>query len=165
MQKITTCLWFDSQAEEAANFYVSVFKAGGRKAKILRTAYYPKSAEAVSGKPEGSVMTVEYELDGMKFVGLNGGPIFKFTPAVSFMISCKDQKEVDYFWEKMSAVKEAEQCGWIRDKYGLSWQIVPEILDKLLQDKNKVKSEKVMTAMLQMKKLDIEDLERAHKSY
>ncbi len=162
MKQITNCLWFDKEAEEAAKFYVSVFEGAGRKAKVLDTAYYAKASEEVSGKPAGSVLTVEFELDGSSFLALNGGPLFKFTPAVSFVINCETQKEVDYFWEKTSAVKEAEQCGWIQDKYGVSWQIVPEILDQLLKDKDSEKSEKVMAAMLEMKKIDIETLQKAY---
>jgi len=153
-QKITPCLWFDTQAEEAANFYVSVFK-NSKVGEIMR---YPKAAEAVSGKPAGSVMTVSFELDGNQFLGLNGGPIFKFNEAVSLMIMCQDQAEVDYFWEKLTEGGQEQPCGWLKDKFGVSWQIIPEELDELLK-----KSDKVMPLFLQMKKIVIADLEAAAK--
>ena len=151
-QKITPCLWFDTQAEEAANFYVSVFK-NSKVGEIMR---YPKAAEAVSGKPAGSVMTVSFELDGNQFLGLNGGPIFKFNEAVSLMIMCQDQAEVDYFWEKLTEGGQEQPCGWLKDKFGVSWRVIPEELDELLK-----KSDKVVPLFLQMKKIDIEALAKA----
>ena len=154
MQKITPFLWFDNQAEEAANFYVSVFK----NSKVLSVIRY---GDAGPG-PKGSVMTVAFELEGQKFTALNGGPLFKFTEAVSFVVNCESQEEVDYFWEKLTADGGREsQCGWLKDKYGLSWQIVPTRLIELLQDKDAAKSQRVMQAMLQMKKIDISKLEQA----
>lgn len=158
MQKITPCLWYDDKAEEAANFYVSIFKDG----KLGKITHYDKASAAVSGKPEGSVLTVEFKLFGQNFIGLNGGPVFKFSPAVSFMVTCEDQAEVDEYWERLSAVPEAEQCGWLQDKYGVSWQIVPKILDELLTDPDPVKAGRAMKAMLAMKKLDVEELKKAH---
>jgi len=157
MQKITPCLWFDKEAEEAAQFYTSVFK----NSKIGTIARYDKASAKVSGQPEGSVLTVEFELDGQKFLALNGGPVFKFNEAVSFIVDCDTQEEVDYYWEKLSAVPESEQCGWLKDKYGLSWQVVPKRLEELLNDPDSAKASRAMEAMLQMKKLDIAALERA----
>ncbi|OGL37895.1 hypothetical protein A3B63_00345 [Candidatus Saccharibacteria bacterium RIFCSPLOWO2_01_FULL_49_22] len=155
-QKITPCLWFDSEAEEAAKFYTSVFK-NSSIGEIMR---YPKAAEAVSGKPAGSVMTVAFALDGNQFMGLNGGPLFKFNEAVSLMIMCQDQAEVDYFWEKLTSGGGQESvCGWCKDKFGLSWQVIPEGLDELLQG-----SERAMEVFLKMKKIDIAQLEVAAKS-
>ena len=158
MQKITSCLWFDNQAEEAANFYVSIFK----NSKVGNITRYDEAAAQASGRPKGSVLTVEFELEGQKFVGLNGGPIFKFTEAVSFQVDCETQEEVDYFWEKLTADGGQESmCSWLKDKYGLSWQIVPRVLTELLRDKDASKSQRVMQAMLQMKKIDIPTLQRA----
>ncbi|MBI4208540.1 MAG: VOC family protein [Deltaproteobacteria bacterium] len=162
MQKIGPFLWFDKEAEEAAHFYVSVFSEAGQDAKILNITRYPKAAEKVSGKSAGSVMTVDFELDAQRFVALNGGPIFKFSPAISFLVNCKTQEEVDQLWKKLSAVPEAEQCGWLQDKYGVSWQIVPTVLNEMLRDADAKKSEKVMAALLQMKKIDVEALKRAY---
>jgi len=161
MQKITPFLWFDTQAEEAANFYASVFK----NSKIVNVARYGDEAAKASGRPEGSAMTVAFELEGQKFVALNGGPHFKFTEAVSFVVNCQTQKEVDHYWEKLSAGgdEKAQQCGWLKDKYGLSWQIVPTVLVEMLQDKNPEKSERVMQALLKMKKLDIKTLQQAYE--
>lgn len=159
MHKIVPCLWFDKEAEEAAKFYASVFK----NSKIGRISYYGKEGFEVHGMPEGTVLTVEFELDGQPFTGLNGGPHFKFSEAVSFIINCENQEEVDYFMDKLSAVKEAEQCGWVKDRFGLSWQVVPTILDELLSDPDKEKAGRVMTAMLQMKRIDIEALKRAYE--
>lgn len=161
MQKITPFLWFDTQAEEAANFYASVFK----NSKIVSVARYGDEAAKASGRPEGSAMTVAFELEGQKFVALNGGPHFKFTEAVSFVVNCQTQKEVDHYWEKLSAGgdEKAQQCGWLKDKYGLSWQIVPTVLVEMLQDKNPEKSERVMQALLKMKKLDIKTLQQAYE--
>jgi predicted 3-demethylubiquinone-9 3-methyltransferase (glyoxalase superfamily) len=155
MQKITPFLWFDNQAEEAARFYVSVF-ANSRLSGVSRYG------DAGPG-PKGSVMVVPFELDGQQFIALNGGPQFKFTEAVSFVVNCKTQEEVDYFWEKLSEGGSKVQCGWLKDKYGLSWQVVPTILGELMQDKDPVKTKKVMQAMLQMKKIDIAELKRAYE--
>lgn len=160
MQKITPFLWFDDKAEEAANFYTSVFK----NSKIVNVTRYGEEGAKVSGRPKGSVMTVAFQLDRQEFVALNGGPHFTFTEAVSFVVNCKDQEEVDHYWEKLSAGgdEKAQQCGWLKDKYGLSWQIVPTVLVEMLQDKNAAKSGSVMQAMLQMKKLDIKALKQAY---
>lgn len=153
MQKITTNLWFDSQAEEAAAFYVSLFK----NSKVISVSHY---GEAGPG-PSGSVMTAKFQLDGQEYVGLNGGPVFKFTPAISLIVNCENQEEVDFFWEKLSEGGEKGVCGWLTDKYGISWQIVPTILEVLINDPDTVKAQKAMKAMLQMKKLVIEELEQA----
>lgn len=155
MQKITPFLWFDNKAEEAANFYVSIFKSS----KILNVARY---GDAGPG-PKGTVMTAQFELDGQNFIALNGGPTFKFTEAISFVVSCESQEEIDYFWEKLSAGGEESQCGWLKDKFGLSWQIVPTILGELMGDKDPQKSKRVMEAMLQMSKIEIEPLQRAYE--
>lgn len=157
MQKITPFLWFDTQAEEAVNYYTSLFK----NSKILDTTRYDEAGEKVSGRPAGSVMTMTFELEGQQFTALNGGPIFKFTEAVSFVISCETQEEIDRFWEKLSAVPESEQCGWVKDKFGVSWQIVPTRLGELLANPDPEKAGRVMQAMLQMKKLVIAELENA----
>jgi predicted 3-demethylubiquinone-9 3-methyltransferase (glyoxalase superfamily) len=158
MQKITTCLWFDGQAEEAANFYTSVFK----NSKIGKISRYDEAASEASGMPAVSVMTITFELDGREFMALNGGPAFKFTEAVSLMVNCKDQKEIDYYWNKLTSDGGQESmCGWLKDKFGLSWQIVPEGLDELISEKDPAKSKRVMEAILKMKKLDIEVLENA----
>jgi predicted 3-demethylubiquinone-9 3-methyltransferase (glyoxalase superfamily) len=158
MQKITPFLWFDNNAEEAANFYASVFK----NSKVGKVTHYGGAAAQAARRPEGSVMTVEFELDGQKFVGLNGGPIFKFTEAVSFAVNCDTQEEIDYFWEKLSGEggKEVE-CGWLKDKYGLSWQIVPTILGELVQASDPEKTNRVMGALIKMKKLNIAKLKEA----
>ncbi len=150
MQKITPCLWFDSQAEEAAKFYTSVFP----NSKILETV--PYLTETPSNKPVGSIMLVNFEINGQSFTALNGGSYFKISEAISFQIFCKDQSEIDSYWEKMSAVPESEQCGWVKDKFGVSWQIVPENIGEL------VKSEKAMQVFLKMKKIDIEELKKAN---
>jgi predicted 3-demethylubiquinone-9 3-methyltransferase (glyoxalase superfamily) len=152
-QKITTFLWFDNNAEEAANFYASVFK----NSKVLNITHY---GEAGPG-PKGSVMTVDFELDGQKFAALNGGPRFKFTEAISLVVNCKSQEEVDYFWEKLSEGGEKVACGWLKDKYGLFWQVTPEVLLELLQDPDQQKVERVMKAMMNMIKLDIKEIEEA----
>ena len=153
MQKITPFLWFDHQAEEAANFYVSVF----RGSRIPNVARY---GDAGPG-PKGSVMTIEFELAGQRFVALNGGPQFTFSPAISFVVNCETQEEVDALWEKLSAGGEEQRCGWLEDRYGVSWQIVPTILPRLLTDKDPEKAQRVMKAMLAMDKIDISVLERA----
>ncbi len=148
MLKITPFLWFDHQAEEAADFYVSVFK----QARIL----------SISRNEEGSVFTVSFQLDGQEFIALNGGPAFTFTPAISFFVHCDTQAEVDYYWENLSKGGEVQQCGWLKDRYGISWQIVPEILGKLLADPDPVKAERVNQAMLGMIKLDMQKLQDAY---
>jgi predicted 3-demethylubiquinone-9 3-methyltransferase (glyoxalase superfamily) len=165
MQKITPFFWFDSQAEDAAKFYVSVFsksKGAKKKSKILAKAYYEAQAGKRTGKSIGSVMTVSFTLDGQEFVALNGGPRFKFTEAVSFVIDCKTQNEVDYFWNKLSEAGEENMCGWLKDKYGMWWQVVPTVLNKWLLDKNKKRAKRVMNAMLQMQKIDIAKLKEAY---
>ena len=159
MQKITPFLWFDGQAEEAVKFYTSVFK-NSRVGKIAR---YGEAGEKASGRPKGSVMTIAFRLAGQDFVALNGGPHFKFTEAVSFVVHCKTQREVDYFWKKLSAGGKEMQCGWLKDKFGLSWQIVPTVLGKLLSDRDPAKSQRVMQALLQMVKLDIKRLKQAYE--
>ena len=159
MQKITPFLWFDNQAEEAVRFYTSIFK----NSRIRKIARYDKEGEKVSSRPAGSVMTVEFQLEGQDFVALNGGPQFKFTEAISFVVSCKTQAEVDRFWKKLSAGGQEVQCGWLKDKYGLSWQIVPTVLGELLSNKDAAKSQRVMEAMLKMVKLDIKKLKQAAK--
>lgn len=162
MQKITPFLWFDREAEEAALFYTSIFK----DSRILSISHYSEAGAEASGMPVGEVMVVEFELQGQRFDAINGGPIFKFSPAVSFSVSCKDQEEVDYYWERLSegGAKEAQQCGWLADKYGLSWQIVPTALGKLMSNGDAAQSERVMQAMLQMKKIDIAGLQEAYDS-
>ncbi|HEY3306487.1 MAG TPA: VOC family protein [Candidatus Binatia bacterium] len=161
MQKITPCLWFDSNAEEAVNFYTAIFK----NSKIGNISRYGEAGYEIHGKPAGTVLTMEFELDGQAFTALNGGPMFKFNEAVSFHVGCESQEEVDYYWAKLSegGDKKAQQCGWLKDKYGLSWQIVPTVLGKMLQDKDAKKSESVMKALLQMKKLDIKTLKQAYE--
>ena len=155
MQKITTNLWFDNHAEQAAAFYVSLFK----NSNVVSISHY---GEAGPG-PSGSVMTVKFQLDGQEYVGLNGGPVFKFTPAISLIVNCENQEEVDYYWEKLSEDGKKGVCGWITDKYGVSWQIVPTILEVLINDPDTVKAQRVMKAMLQMKKLVIAELEQAFR--
>jgi len=166
MQKITPCLWFNNEAEEAVKLYVSIFngnpKAKG-KSRVLGDNKYSESGAEVSGQPAGSVMTVAFELEGQKCIALNGGPVFKFTEAVSFMVDCETQEEVDYFWDKLLEGGEESQCGWLKDKFGLSWQIVPRALTELLGDPDPVKAERVMQAMLKMVKIDIEGLKKAHR--
>lgn len=161
MQKISPCLWFDDQGEEAAKFYTSIFK----DSKIGDVTRYGKEGYEIHGREEGTVMTVEFEIEGQKFLALNGGPIFKFNEAISFQVYCETQEELDYYWEKLSegGDEKAQQCGWLKDKYGVSWQIVPTILIKMLKDKDSEKSQKVMKAMLQMHKLDISTLKKAYE--
>ncbi len=158
-QKIAPCLWFDHQAEEAATFYTSVFK----NSKITSVARYGKAGQQVHKRPAGSVMTVAFELDGQPFTALNGGPVFTFNEAVSLQVNCNDQQEVDYYWDKLSkgGDPKAQQCGWLKDKYGLSWQIVPTVLPEMLKDHESQKAQRAMEAMLRMKKIDIRELERA----
>jgi predicted 3-demethylubiquinone-9 3-methyltransferase (glyoxalase superfamily) len=159
LTKISPCLWFDHQAEEAARFYTAVFKAS----KMGAISRYPEAGQEIHGKPPGSVMTVAFELNGQSFTALNGGPFFKFNEAISFQIGCATQEEVDYYWNRLSegGDPQAQQCGWLKDKFGLSWQIVPDILSELLNDPDSLKSQRTFAAMLQMKKLDIEGLQRA----
>ena len=154
MQKITPFLWFDGKAEEAMRFYVSIFK----NSKVGAITRY---GDAGPG-PKGTVMVVTFQLDGQEFIALNGGPQFTFSPAISFVVNCETQEEVDAFWEKLAEGGEKLQCGWLRDKYGLSWQIVPTVLGEMMQDKDAEKSQRVMKAMLQMNKLDIERLKQAY---
>jgi predicted 3-demethylubiquinone-9 3-methyltransferase (glyoxalase superfamily) len=157
MQKITTFLWFDDRAEEAANFYTSLFK----NSRIDGIARYDDEGSKAAGRPKGTVMTVNFSLDGQEFAALNGGPLFKFSEAISLVVNCETQPEVDDLWEKLSKGGEKGQCGWLKDRYGLSWQIVPTVLPRMLQDKDPRKSQGVMKAMLQMKKLDIARLKQA----
>jgi predicted 3-demethylubiquinone-9 3-methyltransferase (glyoxalase superfamily) len=161
MQKIIPCLWFDDKAEEAAKFYAFIFK----NSKIGDISRYGKEGYEFHGKEDGTVMTVDFEIEGQQFVALNGGPIFKFNEAISFQVHCETQKEVDYYWEKLSegGDEKAQQCGWLKDKYGVSWQIVPVVLTKMLQDKDAKKSQRVMKALLQMHKLDIKTLTQAYE--
>ena len=155
MQKITPCLWYENNAEEAANHYISIF----RNSQITSVTRY---GDAGPG-PKGSVMTIAFQLEGQDFIALNGGPMFQFTEAISLSVDCKTQQEVDDLWEKLSAGGEPGQCGWLKDKYGLSWQIVPSCLIEMLQDEDPQKSKRVMEAMLQMRKMDIEALRRAYR--
>jgi predicted 3-demethylubiquinone-9 3-methyltransferase (glyoxalase superfamily) len=159
IQKIIPCLWFDRQAEEAARFYTAIF----RNSKILNISYYGEAGQDAHGQAPGTVMTVSFELEGHAFTALNGGPTFKFNEAVSFQINCDDQEEVDFYWEKLGegGDEKARQCGWLKDKFGLSWQVIPVVLIEMLNDADKRKSQKVMEAMLQMKKIDIAELHRA----
>lgn len=158
MQKITPCLWFDTQAEEAAEFYVSIFKGS----KILNVSHYSDAALKASGMPPGTVMTAAFQLQGQSFLALNGGPMFRFTEAISLMVNCDSQEEIDYFWEKLTADGgEESMCGWLKDKYGLSWQIVPAAIEKLMSGPDKAKSVRVMEALLKMRKIDLKILESA----
>ena len=157
-QKITPFLWFDNKAEEAAKFYTSIFK----NSEIGKMTRYDEEAAGPTGRPAGSVMTIEFELEGQEFVALNGGPMFKFTEAISFVVNCETQEEVDYFWSKLSAGGEESRCGWLRDKFGLSWQVVPVVLIEMLADKDTAKGKRVMHAMLQMDKIDIPTLKKAY---
>jgi predicted 3-demethylubiquinone-9 3-methyltransferase (glyoxalase superfamily) len=156
MQKITPFLWFDGNAEEAMNFYVSIFK----NSKVGRISRY---GDAGPG-PKGTVMSVTFQLEGQEFMALNGGPHFSFSPAISFFVSCETQEEVDELWEKLSAGGKKEKCGWLKDKYGLSWQIIPATLGQLMQDKDPERSKRVMNAMLQMDKIEIRKLKQAHEN-
>ena len=159
MQKITPFLWFDNQAEEAVNFYTSIFK----NSKIKSVSRYGEAGAEVSGRQNGSVMTATFDLEGQEFIALNGGPHFTFSPAISFVVNCEKQEEVDELWEKLSEGEEKGQCGWLKDKYGVSWQIVPTVLGEMLQDKDPKKSEKVMGALLQMGKIDIKTIRQAYE--
>ena len=158
--KIAPMFWFDNQAEEAATYYTGIFK----NSKIVKVSRYGKAGQEIHKQKPGSVMTIAFELDGQTFTALNGGPIFKFNEAISLQIYCETQEEVDYFWDKLTAGgdKNAQQCGWLKDKYGVSWQVVPKILPDLVGDTNSEKSDRAMSAIMQMKKLDIEALKRAY---
>ena len=160
IQRITPCLWFDDQAEPAAQFYTGVFP----NSRITQISRYGEAGYEIHGRPAGSVMVVAFELDALGFTGLNGGPHFKFTEAISLQINCDTQKEIDYYWEKLSqgGDERAQQCGWLKDKFGLSWQVVPTVLPQLVKDADSAKSQRAMSAMLKMKKLDIGELERAY---
>jgi predicted 3-demethylubiquinone-9 3-methyltransferase (glyoxalase superfamily) len=161
LQKITSNLWFDTQAEEAANYYCSIFK----KSAITKVTHYGKAGYEAHKMPEGTVMTVTFQLEGQEFVALNGGPVFKFNEAISFIINCGTQQEIDYYWEKLSqgADPRAQQCGWLKDKFGVSWQVVPIELEDMFNDDDRERSERVMTAMIPMKKLDINVLKEAYE--
>jgi predicted 3-demethylubiquinone-9 3-methyltransferase (glyoxalase superfamily) len=160
-QRIASNLWFDHQAEQAAKYYTGIFK----NSRINKVTHYGKEGFEIHGQKDGSVMTVEFELDGQKFIALNGGPLFKFNESVSFVVECESQDEVDYYWDKLTAGGDpkAQQCGWLKDKHGLSWQVVPTILPKLMEDSDKERSGRVMNAMLKMKKLDIAKLRDAYE--
>lgn len=159
-QKITPFLWFNDNAEKAVRFYTGIFK----RSKVRKVARYSKATERAAGRPAGSVMTIEFELDGQQFVALNGGPVYKFNPAISFVVNCKNQAELDYYWKKLSAGGREVQCGWLTDKFGVSWQIVPDKLEEWVSDKNSAASERLMMALLKMVKLDIETLKRAYNN-
>lgn len=160
VQNITPCLWFDDQAEEAAEFYTTIFN----DSRIVNVTRYGDAGHEFHGKPAGTVMTVVFELDGHPFTALNGGPVFEFNEAISFQVHCETQDEVDYYWEKLSdsGDEKAQQCGWLKDRYGVSWQVVPTSLLDMINDPDSQKSQKVTEAMLQMKKFDIDELERAY---
>lgn len=157
MGRFTPCLWFDGDAEEAATFYASIFK----DSRVKRVTRYEEAGAKASGRPEGSVMTVELELDGQGFLALNGGPEFPFTPAVSFIVNCGSQEEVDHYWDRLCDGGEPGQCGWLRDRFGVSWQVVPTALNEMLQDADAGKSRRVVEALLQMHKIDLGALQRA----
>jgi predicted 3-demethylubiquinone-9 3-methyltransferase (glyoxalase superfamily) len=159
-QRIAPCLWFDNQAEEAAKFYTGIFK----NSKIVETSRYGEAGRDVHRRPPGSVMTVAFELDGQALTALNGGPVFKFNEAMSLQVYCDTQEEVDYYWEKLSpgGDPKAQQCGWLKDKYAVSWQVIPKVLPDLIKDPNSAKSQRAMEALLKMKKFDIAELKRAY---
>ena len=161
IQVISPCLWFDSQAEEAARFYVSVFKKG----KIVTINRYPAVGQEIHGREPGSVMTVEFVLNGLPFTALNGGPVFKFGEAISMQVFCRTQKEIDFYWDKLGEGGDpnARQCGWLKDRYGLSWQVVPEGMDKMFKNPKSKATERAFAAMMEMKKLDIAALQAAYK--
>jgi len=159
LQRITPFLWFDDKAEEAAKFYVSIFK----DSRIGTITRYDEEGAKAAGRPKGSVMTVRFELDGQPFTALNGGPHFQFSGAISFVVNCDTQEEVDHFWEKLSAGGREIQCGWLTDKFGVSWQVVPTVLIEMLQDKDPEKAKRVMAAMLKMTKIEIAPLKRAYE--
>ncbi len=158
-QRITPCLWFDNQAEEAAKFYASIFP----NSAVGHIAHYGEFSSQASGRPAGSVMTVTFKLDGQEFLGLNGGPVFQFTPAISFMVNCKDQKEIDHYWDKLIEGGAPMECGWLTDKFGLSWQIVPAELGEMMKDPDTRKSERAMGALLKMVKLDAAEIRKAYE--
>ncbi len=160
VQKITPHLWFDHQAEEAARFYVSVF----RDAKLGRIAHYPEAGQEIHHQPKGKVMTVEFEIEGQPFLALNGGPIFKFNESISFVIHCKNQEEIDYYWEKLGEDGDpaAQQCGWLKDKYGLSWQVVPANIGAMMTHPDPAVREQGMSAVMKMKKFDMNELQRIY---
>jgi predicted 3-demethylubiquinone-9 3-methyltransferase (glyoxalase superfamily) len=158
MQKITPCLWFDDNAEEAVEFYTSLF----RNSKILQISHYGEAGSKAARRPKGSVMTITFQLDGQEFMALNGGPHFKFTPAISLMVDCVTQAEIYEYWDKLSAGGETQPCGWLIDRFGVSWQIVPTALAQMMQDDQAEKSERVMKAILEMEKLDLPTLEKAY---
>ena len=160
IQRISPCLWFNDQAEAAVRFYSAIF----RNSRVLKTARYGKAGYEFHKKPEGSVMTIAFELDGQEFTALNGGPAFKFNEAISLQVNCATQEEVDYYWEKLSAGGDdkAQQCGWLKDRFGVSWQIVPVVLVQMISDPDPAKAGRAMEAMLKMKKLDIAGLKRAY---
>jgi predicted 3-demethylubiquinone-9 3-methyltransferase (glyoxalase superfamily) len=161
MRQLVPNLWFDNEAEDAAKFYTSIFK----DSKITNVSYYPEAATAVSGKPAGSVLTVDFELEGNRFTALNGGPEFKFNESISFVIECEDQREIDYFWERLTGDGgEESMCGWLKDRFGVSWQVVPKRLNDMMADKDQRKVEAVTAAFMPMRKLDLEQLERAYTS-
>jgi predicted 3-demethylubiquinone-9 3-methyltransferase (glyoxalase superfamily) len=162
MAGITPFLWFDDQAEEAANHYVSIFTGLGREAQVTGGSRYGESGSNAAGRPEGSVMTVAFRLDGLDLIALNGGPEFHFTEALSLMVNCETQEEVDGFWKLLSEGGEEGPCGWLKDRYGLSWQIVPSALTRMLEDPDPQRAERVMSAMLKMGKIEIEGLQRAY---
>jgi predicted 3-demethylubiquinone-9 3-methyltransferase (glyoxalase superfamily) len=158
LNKIVTSLWFDKNAEEAVNFYSTIFK----NFKVGRKMYYGSEGQEIHGMPEGTLLTIEFEIEGQQFIGLNGGPIFKFSEAISFIINCDTQDEIDYYWYNLGdGNPETQQCGWMKDKFGVSWQVVPLKLDDMIADPDKTKADRAMRAMLQMKKLDIAKLEAA----
>jgi predicted 3-demethylubiquinone-9 3-methyltransferase (glyoxalase superfamily) len=160
VQRIAPCLWFDDQAEEAATFYTAIFK----NSKVMAVSRYGEAGREIHGKKPGTALTVAFELEGQAFTALNGGPQFKFNEAISFQVSCETQAEVDYYWEKLSKGGDAaaQQCGWLKDKYGVSWQVVPQVLVEMIADPNPEKAGRAMEAMLKMKKLDIDALKRAY---
>jgi len=158
IQMIAPCLWYDTQAEEAANFYVSIFD----NSRIIRVLHYSEAGFEIHGKPAGSILTVEFELNGQRFTALNGGPQFKFSEAISLEVTCETQQEIDYYWDKLVEGGEEGPCGWLKDKFGLSWQITPAILSEMLSDENKQKTHRVMDAFLQLKKLDIATIKKAY---
>lgn len=162
--RITPCLWFDGAAEAAANHYVAIFREAGRPARIGHVSRYGKAGSDIHGREPGSVMTVEFDLDGQPFVGLNGGPQFPFTEAVSFQVRCKTQGEIDHFWTRLGDGGEEGPCGWLKDRYGLSWQVVPEALLDMLSSSDAGRAERVTNAFMQMKKFDIAALEQAAKA-
>jgi predicted 3-demethylubiquinone-9 3-methyltransferase (glyoxalase superfamily) len=158
IQMITPCLWYDTQAEEAANFYVSIFE----NSRVIRTLRYGQAGHEIHGKPAGSVLTVEFELNGQRFTALNGGPQFKFNEAISLEVTCETQQEIDTYWDRLCEGGEPGSCGWLKDKFGLSWQVTPAVLGEMLADPDEGKTERVMEAFLQMKKLDIAAIKRAY---